>query len=348
MNMLLSSMKVWPLLLLGVLAFMPSLSSVPSQSQFIQFGTYYGDSDNREVRNTDWSRFDIMILHPGNPETNYKNLEDNAFLIMAQSMKDSGVELYFYLDIGCEKEPGGVYYSQSDRKEWLDFKKRQIKLFVRYADGIFFDCVGTRYNTHPQFGKDVQELVDYVHYSGGTVIVSDLFEMMEWVKRGDGDLFPYEADYLLLKGAWSMTPDQYSDDFNPLEAISFAHTHGLKVLGLNYGAEDDEARIMFCYCASRIFGLEGFSYAWKDAYEGLCSVDIPLNLGAPMEKAIYENGRYSRDFERGSVFVDFSTHRGWIEGEAAPRKTGVSGILVVMGGLLLLYVKKLRNSADSS
>jgi hypothetical protein len=332
-------MKVWPLLLLCILTVAPFLNGVPSQFQFMQFGAYYGGADI-EIRNTDWSAFDMIILHPGTPEDNYKNLEDSAFLIMIQTMKDRGVEIYFYMDIGCEKEPGGMYYSQSNRKEWLDFKKRQIRLFVRYADGIFFDCVGPRYSAQAQFGKDVQELIDYVHYSGGTVIVSDLYDMMEWVKRGDGDLFPYEADYLLLNGAWSMTPDQYSDDWNPLEAISFAHTHGIPVLGLNYGLEEDENRIMFCYCASRVFGLEGFSYIWKDAYEGVCSVEVPYNLGAPLEKAIYENGRYFRNFERGTVFVNFSTHRGWVEGEAAPKKTGMSGVLVLLGGLLVLYLRR--------
>jgi hypothetical protein len=333
-------MKVWPLLLLCILATAPFLNGVPSQFQFIRFGTYYGVADI-EIRNTDWSAFDMMILNPGTPEDDYKNLEDSAFLIMIQAMKDRGVEVYFYMDIGCEKEPGGMYYSQSERKEWLDFKKRQIRLFVRYADGIFFDCVGPQYNAQAQFGKDVQELIDYVHYSGGAVIVSDLYDMMEWVKQGDGDLFPYEADYLLLKGAWSMTPDQYSDDWNPLEAISFAHTHGVQVLGLNYGLEGDETRIMFCYCASRVFGLEGFSYIWKDAYEGVCSVEVPYNLGAPLEKALYENGRYSRNFERGTVFVDFSTHRGWVEGEAAPKKTGVSGVLVLLGGLLVVCLRRM-------
>ncbi|MBU7013588.1 MAG: hypothetical protein HXS52_11415 [Theionarchaea archaeon] len=338
-------MKVLPLLLLGALICAPFLNGAPSQLRVIRFGTYYGGAD-MEIRNTDWSDFDIMILHPGTPENSYRNLEDTAFLIMAQSMKDRGVEIYFYLDIGCEKEPGGLYYSQSDRKEWLDFKKRQIRLFVRYAEGIFLDCVGPGYNRQPQFAEDVQELIDYVHYSGGTVIVSDLFDMMNWVKQGERDLFPYEADYLLLKGAWSITPDQYSDDWNPLEAISFAHAQGREVLGLNYGTEGDEDRIMFCYCASRIFGLEGFSYAWKDAYEGVCSVDVPYDLGAPLEKFIYENGRYSRKFERGTVFVDFSTHKGWIEGEASVRKTGMSGVLVLLGGVFLLYLKRLNHAKD--
>ncbi|MGC1120302.1 MAG: hypothetical protein WBA22_04335, partial [Candidatus Methanofastidiosia archaeon] len=62
--------------------------------------------------------------------------------------------------------------------------------------------------------------------------------------------------------------------------------------------------------------------------------------GVPLEKSRYENGKYFRKFGRGTVFVDFSTHRGWIEGEAAPKKTGMSGVLVLLGGLSLLYLKR--------
>ncbi|MBU7009978.1 MAG: hypothetical protein HXS46_04765 [Theionarchaea archaeon] len=330
--------KVCYILILIILFSSVHVSSRPSQELFLTYGIYYGQATDIKMRNRNWSQFDLMILHPGIPQTDYKNLDDPAFLIMMQTMRDAGVEIYLYQDIGCEKDSGGLYYSQTEREDWIKFKKREINLFMRYADGIFFDCIGPAYGGHTyseQFGRDVQELVDHAHYSGGKVIVSNLWMLMDWVESGNLDLIPYEAEYVLLEGAWSMTPHQYSDDWDPLSAIFFARSNNLKILGLDFGEEEDRERFMYCYCASRVFGFSGFYYA-EDLYEPVNELDVPF-LGAPLGDYVPENGSYTREFRKGTVYVNFQAHKGWIEGEAAAEEASASAILVLAGILLGLY-----------
>lgn len=311
------------------------------QEQFLRYGIYYGTASDVNVRSTDWSQFDLMILNPGTPGNDYKNLEDPAFLILMQTMKDSGVRVLFYQDIGCEKDAGGKYYSQTDREDWIDFKKREINIFMRYADGILLDCIGPEFSGHTydeQFGRDVQELVDYIHYSGGRVIISNLWTLMDWVETGDLEQIPYKTDYVLFEGAWSVTPNQYSDDWNPLNALTFAKTHDFEVLGLDYGVVKDRDRLMFCYCASRVFAFSGFYYA-ENFYDTVNILDIP-DLGLPLREYTIENGVYTREFQKGTVYVDFQTHRGWIEGEAA-EEADISVLLVLAGiGLGYLRIRK--------
>ncbi len=331
--------KVLPLIILLMSA---HCYGAPCQDHFLRYGIYYGDLSTIEVRAVDWSNFDLMILHPGTSYNDYKKLKDDAFLLMVQEMKNSGVSVFFYLDVGCEKDLGGKHYSETERGSWIDFKKREINLFMRYADGVFLDCVGPRYEGRvytAQFGRDVQALVDHVHYDGGEVIVGDLWALMDWVDAGNLDVIPYEADYVLFKGAWSLTPDQYSDDWNPFRAISFARANNLKILGLDFGDENDETRLMFCYCASKVFGFYGFYYTEGNFYEGVNVLDVP-DMGLPQgEYRGEEGGRYMREFKNGEVYVDFQTHRGWIEGEAA-EETDFGVLLVVVGVLLGLFVKK--------
>ena len=314
---------------------------LPCQEFYLRYGIYYGKADVK-IHNTNWNEFDLMILYPGNPATEYKNLDDPSFLVLMQDMKNAGVQVFLYEDIGCERDAGGKYYSRTDRESWLRFKKREIETFMRYADGILFDCVGPEFGDHvydDQFGKDVQELIDHVHYCGGDVIVSNLWTVMEWVGAGDLEQIPYKADYVLLEGAWSMTPDQYSDDWNPTNAITFAKTYNFKILGLDYGDMDNRGRIMYCFCASRVFGFSGFYYA-EDLFEKVNVLEIPY-LGAPLEDYTIEEGVYTREFRRGKVYVDLETHRGWIEGEAAEEEAGAGVFLVLIGVLLgCFWVKK--------
>jgi hypothetical protein len=331
---------------IGIITLLIVLSSAfaacpPAQTEFLLFNIFYGDVGDLKVRTLDWTQFDMMILHPGTPQDEYKNLENDAFLLRIQEVREGGGSVFFYLSIGCEKDPE-YSYSQMDSQSWLKFKKREISLFMRYADGVYFDCVGPEYEgkVHgPQFAQDVKQLVDYVHYNGGEVIIGDLWMLMDWVETNQLDLIPYEADYVLMKGAWSMTPSQYSDDFGPLNAIAFAQNNGLKVLGLDFGQKNDKNRMMYCYCASRVFGLSGFCYTEGNFYEEINIMNVP-ELGLPRGRHTQKEGaRYTREFERGTAYVDFQTHTGWVEGEAA-QGTGVSVILVVLGGLLGLYLKK--------
>ena len=301
------------------------------------YGIYYGPA-GKELQNVRWSLYDIMILHPGTPENEYRNLNDPVFLYLIQTMRDYGVQIFLYQDIGCERDPGGLHYSREKREPWLQFKKEEIDLFMRYADGIFFDCIGPNHKTHtytPQFGEDVSELVDYVHYSQGEVIVSDLWMLMDWVEDSQYDAVPYEADYVLFEGAWSMTPDQYSDDWSPLTALSFAKSNDFNILGLDYGRENDEDRIMYCYCASRVFGFSGFYYT--ESVHTFTILDIEYNLGLPMGNYTIKDGLYLREFQKGTVYVNFQAHKGWIEGESEEEEASISGVLVLLGFLVILY-----------
>ncbi len=319
-------------------------TSLSGQEQFLKYAIYYGNADSQEIQTMDWSPFDMIILYPGDPETNYKNLKDSQFLLMMQLIRNAGAKVFLYVDVGCEKDAGGEHYSETDRESWMRFKKKEIDILMRYADGILLDCIGPAHGNHtygPQFGKDVQELVDYVHYSRGEVIISDLWTVMDWVGKGQIDLVPQEADYFLLEGAWSMTPDQYSDDWNPLDAVNFARMNNLKVLGLDFVREEDEERIMYCYCASRVFGFSGFCCT-EDFYE-ITPPEVP-ELGAALGTSTVEDNIYTREFERGKVFVSFQTHRGWIEGEA--EEVGFSGGLVVLGFLVLWLKIKRENKYD--
>lgn len=315
--------------------------TVQCQEQFLRYGIYYGTAGDVKIHSSDWSQFDLMILNPGTPENEYKNLEDPAFLILIQTMKDHGVSVFLYQDIGCEMDAGGKYYSHTERESWIDFKKREINIFMRYADGILFECIGPAFGRHTydeQFGRDVQELVDYVHYSGGYVIISSLWTLMEWVETGALGQIPYKADYVLFEGAWSVTPDQYSDDWNPLSALTFAKTNNFQVLGLDYGVTNDRDRLMYCFCASRVLGFSGFYYA-ENVYDRIEILDVP-DLGLPLRDYTIEDGVYTREFQKGTVYVDFQTHRGWIEGEAG-EEADVSVLLVLAGiGLGYLRVRK--------
>lgn len=335
--------KMCSVIVLVILFWFP-VYSIPTQEQFLRYGIYYGTSDSKEIRNVDWSQYDLMILYPGDPHNEYKNLQDSAFLILIQTMRNDGVRVFLRQDIGCEKDVGGLYYSRTDRDTWLDFKKREINIFTRYADGIFLDCVGPKQGGRvygPQFGRDIQELVDYVHYNRGEVIIGDLWALMDWVDAGELDVIPYKADYVLFEGAWSLTPDQYSDDFDPLSALFFAKSHNFEVLGLDYGREEDRDRLMYCYCASRVLGFSGFYYSWDNFYEGVSDLNVP-DLGLPVDEYTLKGEIYTREFQRGKVYVDFRTHRGWIEGEAA-EEADVGGVLVVAGFLIMLYFKKRKN-----
>jgi hypothetical protein len=317
------------------------VSCVPLQEKFLTYGIYYGNASDPDVRMMRWSQFDIMILYAGSAGNNYQNLEDPAFLIMMQSMKDAGVQVFLYTDIGCEKDYGGMYYSRTESSTWLAFKKREIDTFMRYADGVFFDCVRPAHGgrVYPaQFGRDVQELVDYVHYSQGEVIISDLWGIMRWVASNELDLIPYEADYFLIEGAWSLTSDQYADYWDTLNIINFAKSNNLKILGLDFGRETDRNRFLYCYCASRVFGFSGFYYAAEDdLYEKVNTLNIPY-LGLPLNYYTIEEKAHTREFQKGKVFVILETHKGWIEGEAAPREAGVSVFLVLIG--LFVGLKK--------
>ncbi|MBU7018861.1 MAG: hypothetical protein HXS44_15230 [Theionarchaea archaeon] len=322
-----------------IILFCMFLYSIPAQEQFLIYGIYYGTADNKELWNIRWSSFDIMILHPGTPENTYRNLNDSAFLMLMQTMRDAGVEVFLYLDIGCERDAGGMHYSKTDPRTWIAFKKDEIDLFVRYADGIFFDCVGPKHRRHeygPQFGKDVQELVDYVHYSQREVIISDLFMLMEWIEENQPDAVPYEADYVLFEGAWSKTPDQYSDEWSPLAAVTFANSNDFKILGMDYGRVDDEDRIMYCYCASRVMGFTGFYYA--ENFYDITMLD-EYDLGLPLSNYTIEDALHKREFQKGTVYVNFQAHKGWIEGEAVEEEAGISIILVVVGFVLTLYMR---------
>jgi hypothetical protein len=317
--------------------------SVSAQEWFITYGIYYGKANDPDIKTVKWSEFDLMILHPGAPATDYENLRDPGFLMLIQSMHDYRVNVFLYLDVGCEEDYGGKYYSHTEKESWLRFKKKEIDTFMRFADGVFFDCIGPRHGRHvynDQFGLDVQELVDYVHYSQGEVIIGNLWTMMEWVESGELDLVPYKADYVLIEGAWSMTPHQYSDDWNPLNALSFARSHDMKVLGLDFGDIHDEDRFMYCYCASRVFGFSGFYYASEnDLYERINTYEVP-DLGLPASPYTIEGRTYTRDFERGTVYVNLETHKGWITGEAAPEEAHTSVLLVVAGIVLSFFVRK--------
>ena len=336
-----STMRKMCCVLALVILFSMFLSSIPAQEQFLIYGIYYGTADNKELWNIQWSTFDIMILHPGTPENEYRNLNDSAFLMLIQTMRNAGVQVFLYLDVGCERDPGGMHYSRTERKTWINFKKEEIDLFIRYADGVFFDCVGPMHRRHVydlQFGKDVCELVDYVHYSRREVIISDLFMLMEWIEENQPDAIPYEADYVLFEGAWSMTPDQYSDDWNPLTAITFARSNDFRILGMDYIRVNDEDRIMYCYCASRVMGFTGFYYA--ENFYDIATLDVQYDLGLPFSNYTIEDGLYKREFQKGTVYVSFQAHKGWIEGEAAEEEAGVSVIMVLVGFVLALYVKK--------
>lgn len=325
-----------------VLLFWVPVNCLPAQERFLRYGIYYGTATSKGIRNVDWSQFDLMILYPGDPENDYKNLKDTAFLILIQTMRDNGVKIFLRQDIGCERDVGGMYYSRTERTTWLDFKKREINIFVRYADGIFFDCVGPQQGRRvysPQFGEDVQELVDYAHYSRGEVIIGNLWALMDWVEAGELNAIPYKTDYVLFEGAWSVTSDQYSDDFDPLSALFFANSNNFEVLGLDFGREEDRDRLMYCYCASRVFGFSGFYYSWDNFYEGVSDLDLP-ELGLPLADYTIEGVLYTREFQRGKVYVDFQNHRGWIEGEAAEEEASTSIVFVVAGFLITLYFKK--------
>jgi len=321
------------------------VSCVPAQEEFLRYGIYYGTASEKGIRNVDWSHFDLMILNPGDPGNDYRNLKDPAFLILMQEMRNEGVQIFLRQDIGCENDLGGLYYSRTDRETWLQFKKREISIFMRYADGIYLDCIGPRQGGRvysAQFLKDVQELVDHVHYSRGQVIIGNLWGLMDWVESGELDLIPYEADYVLFEGAWSMTVNQYSDDFDPLNALLFARSYHLEVLGLDYGRETDRDRLMYCYCASRIFGFSGFYYSSGNFYDGVVILDVPFDLGLPLGPYSTEGIWYTREFQRGKLYVDFQTHRGWIEGEA--EEAGNSVFLVIAGFFLAFYFRRKKNS----
>lgn len=331
---------------IGIIVFLLILSSTfiaysPAQTEFLIFTIFYGDVGDMNVRTIDWTQFDMVILHPGNSQNEYKNLENDTFLLRIQEIREGGGSVFFYLSVGCEKDPK-TGYSQMDSQSWLKFKKREVSIFMRYADGIYFDCVGPEYEGHmhgPQFAQDVKELVDYVHYNGGEVIIGDLWMLMDWVKTNQLDLIPYEADYVLMKGAWSLTPSQFSDDFGPLNAISFAQNNEIKVLGLDFGYKNDKDRMMYCFCASRVFGLSGFCYTEGNFYQDINTMDVP-ELGLPLGRYTQKEGaQYAREFERGTAYVNFQTHTGWIEGEAA-QETGFSAILVILGGLIIYLIKK--------
>lgn len=112
----------------------------------------------------------------------------------------------------------------------------------------------------------------------------------------------------------------------------------MKILGLDFGDENDGTWLIFCYCASKVFG---FYYTEGDFYGGVNVLDVPY-MGLPQREYIGEKGgRYTREFKREEVYVDFQTHRGWIEGEVA-EETDFGVLLVVVGVLLGLYIRKRR------
>lgn len=319
--------KVILLVIIGLLAFTlwgcaKNTSSThtdgpPFPPNNIFYTIYYGRLNELPTPKIDWSKYKLIIIKSLKEEA-YHNLANPKAYKVLQEIRGKGVEVFICFNIGRLEEDS--YLEAGDKEKWLTEAKKDISLYLLYADGIFLDKAGGVKSTSVVSG--VKELTNFVHTQGGQIIISDLADTFQAQIENPQLKQFLPADYYLLENCWTSYTESpqnpqyhYQNVAEQIRIIDYGKENGAKVLGLSWGNPDNTEKFKYVYLLSKAVGLSGLCYANPvGQHENeIYQPSLTYRLGKPLGACTTKKELYNRQYEGGTIYVDTDAHQGWIK-----------------------------------
>ena len=265
------------------------------------FMVYYGWINASGI--TDWSKYELAILAD-------KNAEELANV-------ESQTDVYGYMSMA----------DYNDSVEWENEKIQEMEEWKNLgAVGVFLNGIDIGAESgYPNFVERFKRIIDYAHRNLSMKVILNTYTFFsKYCTWGDycmkesfcarwdcptgytylGSLPNGTAICCSDSSCTSYTSVQYSwEDFDiDRQRIEWYKSHGVRVLAMSFGEENDESKEQYCYHMAKIFNLP---YYYSQPNFQFAHVDEFPDFGTTTQYDFNQNNDYySRLYTRGLVWIN--------------------------------------------
>ncbi|RLC34562.1 MAG: hypothetical protein DRZ76_02450, partial [Candidatus Nealsonbacteria bacterium] len=265
------------------------------------FMVYYGWINASGI--TDWSKYELAILAD-------KNAEELANV-------ESQTDVYGYMSMA----------DYNDSVEWENEKIQEMEEWKNLGCvGVFLNGIDIGAESgYPNFAERFKRIIDYAHQNLSLKVILNTYTFFhKYCTWGDYCMkesfcarwdCPTGYTYLgsLPNGTAICCSDSSCTDYVPVEyswedfdidrqRIEWYKSHGVRVLAMSFGEENDESKKQYCYHMAKIFNLP---YYYSQPNFQVAHVDEFPDFGTTTQYDFNQNNDYySRLYTRGLVWIN--------------------------------------------